>query len=108
MLVSLDVIVEYYLSTMYRQQAAVEALQAEKPTALIGKLILDLSSLASVRKAAEEVCGYLEPIHVCIILYAFPQSLTHKRMRIGVNLECSGTHFRLFPHEGWLRIPIRH
>ncbi|KAF7299462.1 Short-chain dehydrogenase/reductase family protein [Mycena indigotica] len=43
-----------------------EAIKKETPTANVRRLILDLSSLEAVRKAAAEVNAYAEPIHVLI------------------------------------------
>ncbi|KAJ7659070.1 hypothetical protein DFH06DRAFT_1297270 [Mycena polygramma] len=43
-----------------------EAIKKETPGANIRQLVLDLSSLAAVRKAAAEVNKYSEPIHVLI------------------------------------------
>ncbi|KAF7348072.1 Short-chain dehydrogenase/reductase family protein [Mycena sanguinolenta] len=43
-----------------------EAIKKEVPSANIRRLILDLSSLAAVRKAAAEVNAYPEPLHVLI------------------------------------------
>lgn len=41
-----------------------EAIKKEVPGANIRQLVLDLSSLAAVRKAAAEVNAYAEPLHV--------------------------------------------
>ncbi|KAJ7726525.1 hypothetical protein B0H16DRAFT_1592508 [Mycena metata] len=49
-----------------------EALKKEIPEGNIRPLILDLSSLASVRKAAAEVNAYPEPLHVLIHNAAAP------------------------------------
>ncbi|KAJ7074634.1 hypothetical protein C8F01DRAFT_1101270 [Mycena amicta] len=49
-----------------RLKLSEEALKKEFPTANIRTLTLDLSSLASVRKAAAEVNAYTEPLHVLI------------------------------------------
>ncbi|KAJ6455432.1 NAD-P-binding protein [Mycena sanguinolenta] len=49
-----------------RLQLAVEAIKKEEPSANIRPLILDLSSLASVRKAATEVNAIPGPLHVLI------------------------------------------
>ncbi|KAJ7062262.1 hypothetical protein C8F01DRAFT_1137036 [Mycena amicta] len=49
-----------------RLKLSEQALKTENPTATIRRLILDLSSLASVRKAAAEVNAYAEPLHVLI------------------------------------------
>ncbi|KAJ6453128.1 NAD-P-binding protein [Mycena sanguinolenta] len=43
-----------------------EAIKKETPGANIRRLVLDLSSLAAVRKAAAEVTAYPEPLHVLI------------------------------------------
>ncbi|KAF7348087.1 Short-chain dehydrogenase/reductase family protein [Mycena sanguinolenta] len=43
-----------------------KAIKKETPSANIRRLILDLSSLAAVRKAAAEVNAYPEPLHVLI------------------------------------------
>ncbi|KAJ7234371.1 hypothetical protein B0H12DRAFT_158288 [Mycena haematopus] len=55
-----------------RLKLSQEALQKEVPSANIRRLILDLSSLANVRKAAAEVNTYAEPIHVLINNAAAP------------------------------------
>ncbi|KAJ7060547.1 hypothetical protein C8F01DRAFT_1143071, partial [Mycena amicta] len=49
-----------------RLKLSEEALKKEFPSANIRALTLDLSSLASVRKAAAEVNAYPEPLHVLI------------------------------------------
>ncbi|KAK7039979.1 short-chain dehydrogenase/reductase family protein [Favolaschia claudopus] len=49
-----------------RLKLSEEALKNEIPTVKIRRLVLDLSSLAAVRKAAAEVNTYPEPIHVLI------------------------------------------
>jgi len=49
-----------------RLKVTEEAIKKEVPSANIRRLILDLSSLAAVRKAAAEVNAYPEPIHVLI------------------------------------------
>ncbi|KAJ7062920.1 hypothetical protein C8F01DRAFT_1251718 [Mycena amicta] len=49
-----------------RLKLSEDALKNEIPTANIRRLILDLSSLSSVRKAALEVNAYPEPLHVLI------------------------------------------
>ncbi|KAJ6453118.1 hypothetical protein C8R45DRAFT_635935 [Mycena sanguinolenta] len=49
-----------------RLKLSEEAIKKETPTANIRRLILDLSSLAAVRKAAAEVNAYPEPLHVLI------------------------------------------
>ncbi|KAJ7142298.1 hypothetical protein C8R44DRAFT_865649 [Mycena epipterygia] len=49
-----------------RLKLSEEAIKKEIPSANIRKLVLDLSSLAAVRKAAAEVNAYPEPIHVLI------------------------------------------
>ncbi|KAF8193939.1 NAD-P-binding protein [Mycena galopus ATCC 62051] len=43
-----------------------EAIKEEVPEANVRQLVLDLSSLAAVRKAAEEVNAYPEPLHVLV------------------------------------------
>ncbi|KAJ7736424.1 hypothetical protein B0H16DRAFT_1573724 [Mycena metata] len=55
-----------------RLKLSQDALQKEFPSANIRHLILDLSSMASVRKAAAEVNAYAEPIHVLINNAAAP------------------------------------
>lgn len=50
--------------SLFRQQASIDLIKSETPNANLRKLILDLSSLAAVRKAAAEVNTYTEPIHV--------------------------------------------
>ncbi|KAJ6554943.1 hypothetical protein DFH09DRAFT_1165961 [Mycena vulgaris] len=49
-----------------------EAIKQEIPSAYLRPLILDLSSLAAVRKAAAEVNAYPEPLHVLIHNAAAP------------------------------------
>ncbi|KAF8215219.1 hypothetical protein K438DRAFT_772948 [Mycena galopus ATCC 62051] len=49
-----------------------EAIKKEVPDANIRQLVLDLSSLAAVRKAAAEVNAYPEPLHVLIHNAAAP------------------------------------
>nr|GAT46586.1 short-chain dehydrogenase/reductase family protein [Mycena chlorophos] len=49
-----------------RLRLSEEALRTEFPSANIRTLTLDLSSLASVRKAAAEVNAYSEPLHVLV------------------------------------------
>ncbi|KAJ7074612.1 hypothetical protein C8F01DRAFT_30837 [Mycena amicta] len=49
-----------------RLKLSEEALKKEFPSANIRTLTLDLSSLASVRKAAAEVNAYPEPLHVLV------------------------------------------
>ncbi|KAK7039942.1 short-chain dehydrogenase/reductase family protein [Favolaschia claudopus] len=49
-----------------RLKATEDALKKENSSANIRRLVLDLSSLAAVRKAAAEVNSYSEPIHVLI------------------------------------------
>ncbi|KAJ7181036.1 short-chain dehydrogenase [Mycena filopes] len=49
-----------------------EALEKEVPGANVRPLVLDLTSLAAVRKAAAEVNAYSEPIHVLIHNAAAP------------------------------------
>ncbi|KAJ6518271.1 NAD-P-binding protein [Mycena vitilis] len=49
-----------------RLKLSEEAIKKETPGANIRQLVLDLSSLAAVRKAAAEVNKYSEPIHVLI------------------------------------------
>ncbi|KAJ7718386.1 NAD-P-binding protein [Mycena olivaceomarginata] len=48
------------------------AIKSEFPSANVRRLNLDLSSLAAVRRAAKEVNGYSEPIHVLIHNAAAP------------------------------------
>ncbi|KAJ7258818.1 hypothetical protein B0H12DRAFT_1070178 [Mycena haematopus] len=55
-----------------RLKLSQEVLQKEVPSANIRRLILDLSSLANVRKAATDVNTYPEPIHVLINNAAAP------------------------------------
>jgi hypothetical protein len=45
-----------------------EAIKKDVPGANIRPLVLDLSSLAAVRKAAAEVNAYSEPLHVRVSL----------------------------------------
>ncbi|KAF7299497.1 Short-chain dehydrogenase/reductase family protein [Mycena indigotica] len=49
-----------------RLQLAEQALKKDNPRANLRRLIVDLSSMASVRKAAVEVLAYPEPLHVLI------------------------------------------
>ncbi|KAJ7119813.1 NAD-P-binding protein [Mycena epipterygia] len=49
-----------------RLKLSEEAIKKDVPSANIRTLILDLSSLAAIRKAAEEVNAYPEPLHVLI------------------------------------------
>ncbi|KAJ7183417.1 NAD-P-binding protein [Mycena filopes] len=49
-----------------RLKLSEEAIKKEIPTANVRPLILDLTSLAAVRKAAAEVNAYPEPLHVLI------------------------------------------
>ncbi|KAJ6584414.1 hypothetical protein B0H19DRAFT_1058840 [Mycena capillaripes] len=49
-----------------RLKLAEDTIRKEVPSANIRPLILDLSSLAAIRKAAEEVNAYSEPLHVII------------------------------------------
>ncbi|KAJ7691418.1 hypothetical protein B0H17DRAFT_1331095 [Mycena rosella] len=49
-----------------RLQLSADGIRKEVPTANIRTLVLNLSSLAAVRKAAEEVNAYSEPLHVLI------------------------------------------
>ncbi|KAJ7503750.1 hypothetical protein B0H11DRAFT_563710 [Mycena galericulata] len=49
-----------------RLKAAEEGLKREVPSGNVRPLLLDLSSFASVRKAAAEVNAYPEPLHVLI------------------------------------------
>ncbi|KAJ6502714.1 NAD-P-binding protein [Mycena vitilis] len=49
-----------------RLQLSADAIRKEVPTANIRTVVLDLSSLAAVRKAAEEINAYSEPLHVLI------------------------------------------
>ncbi|KAJ7712989.1 hypothetical protein B0H16DRAFT_1899711 [Mycena metata] len=49
-----------------RLRLSEEAIKKELPAANIRQLVLDLSSLAMVRKAAAEVNAYPEPLHVLI------------------------------------------
>ncbi|KAJ6554964.1 hypothetical protein DFH09DRAFT_1365927 [Mycena vulgaris] len=49
-----------------RLKLSEEAIKKDVPSASIRPLVLDLSSLAAVRKAAAEVNAYPEPIHVLV------------------------------------------
>ncbi|KAJ7142319.1 hypothetical protein C8R44DRAFT_865670 [Mycena epipterygia] len=49
-----------------RLKLSEDAIKKEVPSANIRRLVLDLSSLAAVRKAAADVNAYPEPIHVLI------------------------------------------
>ncbi|KAJ7737741.1 hypothetical protein B0H16DRAFT_1379516 [Mycena metata] len=55
-----------------RLQLSEDAIRREFPSANIRRLVLDLSSLANVRKAAAEVQAYPEPLHVLINNAAAP------------------------------------
>ncbi|KAJ7505846.1 hypothetical protein B0H11DRAFT_2334806 [Mycena galericulata] len=55
-----------------RLKAAEEAIKRDVPSANVRPLVLDLSSLASVREAAAEVRAYPEPLHVLIHNAAAP------------------------------------
>jgi NAD(P)-dependent dehydrogenase (short-subunit alcohol dehydrogenase family) len=50
-----------------RLQLSADAIRKEVPTANVHTVVLDLSSLAAVRKAAEEINAYSEPLHVCFL-----------------------------------------
>ncbi|KAJ7074560.1 hypothetical protein C8F01DRAFT_1242789 [Mycena amicta] len=52
-----------------RLKLSEEALKKEFPSANIRALTLDLSSMASVRKAAAEVNAYPEPLHACVLIH---------------------------------------
>ncbi|KAK7048984.1 short-chain dehydrogenase/reductase family protein [Favolaschia claudopus] len=60
---NLVIITGYNLERLKLSQ---EALKKDVPGAKIRSLILDLSSLAAVRKAAAEVNAYSEPLHILI------------------------------------------
>ncbi|KAK6991792.1 short-chain dehydrogenase/reductase family protein [Favolaschia claudopus] len=49
-----------------RLNLSAEAIKKETPSANIRQLVLDLSSLTAVRKAAAEVNAYAEPLHIII------------------------------------------
>ncbi|KAJ6507605.1 hypothetical protein DFH09DRAFT_1334471 [Mycena vulgaris] len=49
-----------------------DAIKKENPSANIRRLVIDLSSLAAVRKAAAEVNAYPEPLHVLVNNAAAP------------------------------------
>jgi hypothetical protein len=51
-------------ASVSRLRLSEEAIKKDVPRANIRPLILDLSSLAAVRRAAAEVNAYSEPIHV--------------------------------------------
>ncbi|KAJ7828357.1 hypothetical protein B0H14DRAFT_1218560 [Mycena olivaceomarginata] len=55
-----------------RLKISEDAIKKETPSANIRRLVLDLSSLAEVRKAAAEVNTYPEPLHVLINNAAAP------------------------------------
>ncbi|KAJ7675913.1 hypothetical protein DFH06DRAFT_977555 [Mycena polygramma] len=55
-----------------RLKLAEKAIKKDVPTANIRPLILDLSSLTTVRKAAAEVNTYTEPVHILIHNAAAP------------------------------------
>jgi hypothetical protein len=52
------------LTSFFRLKLSEEAIKKDIPAANIRRLTLDLASLSGVRKAAEEVNAYSEPIHV--------------------------------------------
>ncbi|KAF7348063.1 Short-chain dehydrogenase/reductase family protein [Mycena sanguinolenta] len=53
-------------------QLSEDAIKKDVPSANIRQLVLDLTSLASVRKAAAEVNAYTEPLHVLVHNAASP------------------------------------
>ncbi|KAF7299506.1 Short-chain dehydrogenase/reductase family protein [Mycena indigotica] len=55
-----------------RLKLSEEAIKKDIPSANVRKLILDLNSLAAVRKAAAEVNAYSEPLHVLVNNAAAP------------------------------------
>ncbi|KAK7029993.1 short-chain dehydrogenase/reductase family protein [Favolaschia claudopus] len=55
-----------------RLKVAEDAIKKDFPSANIRSLVLDLSSLAAIRKAAAEVNSYSEPLHVLINNAAAP------------------------------------
>ncbi|KAJ6514847.1 NAD-P-binding protein [Mycena vitilis] len=73
-----------------------EAIKKELPNANIHQLILDLSSLAAVRKAAAEVNKYSEPIHVLIHNAAAGGSKELKRTPDGLEPQIATAHFGPF------------
>ncbi|KAF7365707.1 Short-chain dehydrogenase/reductase family protein [Mycena venus] len=74
-----------------RLRLSEEALLKEVPSANIRCLILDLSSLTNVRKAAAEVNAYAEPIHVLINNAAAPMG-TFKLTADGLENQIATDH----------------
>ncbi|KAJ6473982.1 NAD-P-binding protein [Mycena vitilis] len=79
-----------------RLKLAEEAIKKETPTANIRQLVLDLSSLAAVRKAAAEVNAYSEPIHVLIHNAAAGGSKEIKLTEDGLESQIATAHFGPF------------
>ncbi|KAJ6527084.1 hypothetical protein B0H19DRAFT_1275399 [Mycena capillaripes] len=74
-----------------RLKLSEDALKKEVPSANIRRLILDLSSLADVRKTAAEVDAYAEPIHVLINNAAAPMG-TFKLTADGLENQIATDH----------------
>ncbi|KAJ7610212.1 hypothetical protein FB45DRAFT_1066378 [Roridomyces roridus] len=79
-----------------RLKAAEDALKQQVPTANIRTLILDLSSLAAVRKAAAEVNEYPEPLNVLIHNAAAPISETFKLTTDNLESQMATDHIAPF------------
>ncbi|KAJ6517547.1 NAD-P-binding protein [Mycena vitilis] len=73
-----------------------EAIKKEIPTANIRLLVLDLSSLATVRKAAAVVNTYSEPIHVLIHNAAAGGTKEMTLTADGLELQIATAHFGPF------------
>ncbi|KAJ7513247.1 NAD-P-binding protein [Mycena galericulata] len=72
-----------------------EAIKKEVPNANIRRLNLDLSSLASVRKAAEEVNASPEPMHVRDVVSLIWQAQTEYGFQVLIHNAASGGPFKL-------------
>ncbi|KAF7348071.1 Short-chain dehydrogenase/reductase family protein [Mycena sanguinolenta] len=72
------------------------AIKKETPSANIRQLVLDLSSLAAVRKAAAEVNAYPEPLHVLIHNAAAGAGGAFKRSVDGFETQMATNHIGPF------------
>ncbi|KAJ7738061.1 hypothetical protein DFH07DRAFT_841353 [Mycena maculata] len=79
-----------------RLRAAEEAIKAEAPTATIRALVLDLSSLDSVREAAATVNSYSEPLHVLIHNAAMTGRSSDAATATGLDLQFAIDHIGPF------------
>ncbi|KAJ7610164.1 hypothetical protein FB45DRAFT_804739 [Roridomyces roridus] len=79
-----------------RLKAAEDALKQQLPTANIRPLVLDLSSLTAVRKAAAEVNAYPEPLHVLIHNAAAPISENFKLTTDNLETQIATDHVAPF------------